>query len=39
VIRCAEWSRGPGASLRCGLATLGPDVTAAVIVLADGPRL
>jgi nicotine blue oxidoreductase len=39
VIRCAEWSRGPGASLRCGLAALGPDVAAAVVVLADGPRL
>lgn len=39
VVRCPEWPRGPGASLRCGLAALGPDVDAAVVVLADGPRL
>jgi CTP:molybdopterin cytidylyltransferase MocA len=39
VVRCAEWERGPGASLRCGLAALGPDVEAAVVVLADGPNL
>ena len=39
VVRCAEWERGPGASLRCGLAALGADVDAAVVVLADGPRL
>jgi len=39
VVRCAEWARGPGASLRCGLAALGPDVDAAVVVLADGPGL
>jgi CTP:molybdopterin cytidylyltransferase MocA len=39
VVRCPEWERGPGASLRCGLAALGPDVEAAVVVLADGPRL
>ena len=30
---------GPGASLRCGLAALGEDVEAAVIVLGDGPTL
>jgi nicotine blue oxidoreductase len=30
---------GPGASLRCGLAALGDDVAAAVVVLADGPDL
>jgi CTP:molybdopterin cytidylyltransferase MocA len=36
---CTEWSRGPGASLRCGLRTLGQDVEAAVVVLGDGPRL
>ncbi len=36
---CAGWAAGPGASLRCGLAALGPDVEAAVIVLADGPDL
>lgn len=39
VVRCAEWGAGPGASLRCGLAALEPDVDAAVVVLADGPDL
>ena len=39
VVRCPEWERGPGASLRCGLAELTPDVDAAVVVLADGPDL
>jgi CTP:molybdopterin cytidylyltransferase MocA len=39
LIRCADWERGPGASLRCGLAALGDDVGAAVVVLADGPNL
>jgi CTP:molybdopterin cytidylyltransferase MocA len=39
VVHCAEWERGPGASLRCGLAALGDDVQAAVVVLADGPDL
>jgi nicotine blue oxidoreductase len=39
VVTCDDWSRGPGASLRCGLAALGPDVEAAIVVLADGPNL
>jgi CTP:molybdopterin cytidylyltransferase MocA len=39
VVRCAHWETGPGASLRCGLASLGDDVTHAVVVLADGPSL
>jgi CTP:molybdopterin cytidylyltransferase MocA len=39
IVRCAGWERGPGASLRCGLAALGADVEAAVVVLADGPEL
>jgi nicotine blue oxidoreductase len=39
VIECPEWERGPGASLRCGLAALGPEVDAALVVLADGPDL
>ena len=39
VVRCAEWARGPGASLRSGLAALGETVTRAVVVLADGPTL
>ena len=39
VVHCGEWDRGPGASLRCGFASLGGDVEAAVVVLADGPDL
>ena len=39
VVSCAEWEFGPGASLRCGLAALGPEAEAAVVVLADGPGL
>jgi nicotine blue oxidoreductase len=39
VVECDDWERGPGASLRCGLGALGPEVEAAVVVLADGPRL
>jgi CTP:molybdopterin cytidylyltransferase MocA len=39
VVECEDWQRGPGASLRCGLAALGPDVDRAVVVLADGPNL
>src|SRR5438067_3834326 len=39
TVHCPEWARGPGASLRCGLRALGPDVEAAVVVLVDGPEL
>lgn len=39
IVACPEWARGPGASLRCGLATLEGSVEAAVVVLADGPDL
>jgi nicotine blue oxidoreductase len=39
VVACDDWALGPGASLRCGLAALGPEVERAVIVLADGPGL
>jgi len=39
TVHCSEWERGPGASLRCGLAELGPEVEAAVVVLGDGPGL
>ena len=39
MVRCADWERGPGASLRCGLAALRREVERAVIVLADGPEL
>src|SRR3954447_1408286 len=38
-VQCPDWERGPGASLRCGLATLPPETEAAVVVLADGPDL
>jgi len=39
LVSCADWERGPGASLRSGLAALGPEVERAVVVLADGPEL
>jgi CTP:molybdopterin cytidylyltransferase MocA len=39
VVHCPEWERGPGASLRCGLAALGDEVEAAVVVLGDGPKV
>lgn len=39
VVRAEDWERGPGASLRAGLAALGSDVTHALVVLADGPEL
>jgi CTP:molybdopterin cytidylyltransferase MocA len=39
TVHCPDWERGPGASLRCGLAALGEDVDAAVVVLGDGPNL
>jgi len=39
VVHCADWERGPGASLRCGLAGVPSGVDAAVVVLADGPQL
>ncbi len=39
LVTCPDWELGPGASLRCGLAALAPDVEAAVVVLADGPDL
>ena len=39
VVDCPAWEDGPGASLRCGLAALGGDVTHALVVLADGPTL
>ena len=39
LVECQEWARGPGASLRCGLAALSAAVEAAVVVLADGPDL
>jgi nicotine blue oxidoreductase len=39
TVHCPEWERGPGASLRCGLAALGENVGAAVVVLGDGPGI
>jgi len=39
AVHCPDWERGPGASLRCGFEVLPPDTEAAVVVLADGPRL
>jgi CTP:molybdopterin cytidylyltransferase MocA len=39
AVRCDDWERGPGASLRCGLDALSDGVEAAVVVLADGPSL
>lgn len=39
IAPCPQWELGPGASLRCGLAALGPGCEAAIVVLADGPDL
>ena len=39
IVVATDWELGPGASLRTGLAALGRDVRAAVVVLADGPAL
>ncbi len=39
TVHCPEWERGPGASLRCGLAALPEEAQAAVVVLGDGPDL
>ena len=39
TIRCPDWERGPGASLRCAFAALPPETEAAIVVLADGPDL
>jgi CTP:molybdopterin cytidylyltransferase MocA len=39
IVHCREWERGRGASLRCGLRSLGEGVAAAIVILADGPDL
>ena len=39
TVPCPDWQRGPGASLRCGLAALSPTSRRRVVVLADGPDL
>ena len=36
---CDRWESGQAASLRCGLEALDPSVTAALVVLGDGPGL
>jgi nicotine blue oxidoreductase len=36
---CHAWDSGQAASLRCGLDALEPSVTAALVVLGDGPGL
>jgi CTP:molybdopterin cytidylyltransferase MocA len=36
---CDGWESGQAASLRCGLEALEPAVTAALVVLGDGPGL
>ncbi len=38
-VRCPDWELGPGASLRCGLAALGNESEAAIVILGDGPTL
>jgi len=38
LVHCDDWSRGRGASLRCGLAVIG-EAEGALVVLADGPDL
>ncbi|MDX6479525.1 MAG: hypothetical protein QOG85_35 [Gaiellaceae bacterium] len=38
-VHCDDWERGPGASLRAGLAALPIHAEAAVVALADGPDL
>jgi CTP:molybdopterin cytidylyltransferase MocA len=39
TVRCPEWERGSGASLRCGLRALSEETQAAIVVLVDGPEL
>jgi CTP:molybdopterin cytidylyltransferase MocA len=39
TVFCPDWERGPGASLRCGLAALPAETGAAIVVLSDGPEL
>ncbi len=39
TVQCSEWEQGRGASLRCGLAALGEETRAAIVVLVDGPDL
>jgi CTP:molybdopterin cytidylyltransferase MocA len=38
-VRCADWSRGPGASLKAGVAHLGGRSDAVLVLLVDQPRV
>ena len=38
-VRCADWERGMGASLRAGLAALSPECSGALVLLCDQPDL
>ena len=38
-VRCADWERGMGASLRAGLAALSPGCAGALVLLCDQPDL
>jgi CTP:molybdopterin cytidylyltransferase MocA len=37
VVRCEDWERGPGASLRAGIEALPEDVATALVTLGDEP--
>lgn len=37
VVRCRDWERGQGASLRAGLAVVAPEAGAALVTLGDEP--
>ena len=39
TVTCPDWEKGPGASLRCGLAALPENAEAAVVLLGDGPTI
>lgn len=38
-VHCADWSRGPGASLKAGVAHLGGRADAVLVLLVDQPRV
>ncbi len=38
-VRCGDWERGMGASLRAGLAALSPNCSGALVLLCDQPDL
>jgi len=39
VVRCGDWATGQAASLRAGIAAVGSGEDAALVLLADQPRL